>query len=249
MRHRGRWLLTAAAAALAVLATALAAASQAPASHAPAITGSRPGPAAPAARTAAPEPAAPAGGHQGGQAGLAGLRWTGYHGVELPSSPLAGPRDTAGGLASGFADTPLGALLAAVNIAVRANPQWGPRVFGPTIGGQVTGPDAAALLASCQAGYGQSAQAAGITGGQPLGDAHVAEQAFRWVAWSPSGATVDLVTAAAGSSGTTIRAVTRVQVTWDGGDWKVIAPLGGDWATAATVLESLAGYTVFPGQG
>ena len=201
--------------------------------------------------TRAPSPArqVPAAGPEGLPAGLAGLRWSAYHGVELPSSPLAGPRDSAGGLASGFADTPLGALVAAVNIAVRANPQWGPGVFTPTIRGQVTGPDAAALLASCQASYEQAASAAGITAGQPLGSAYVTEQAFRWVVYSPSDATIDLVSAGPGSDGVTARAVTRVQVTWDGADWKVVAPPGGEWASSAALLTSLAGYTTFPGQG
>jgi hypothetical protein len=114
----------------------------------------------------------------------AGLRWSGYHGVQLPSSPAAGPYHTANGVAWGFADTPLGALLAALNIAVRANAQWGPDVFVPTIRGQVTGPEADALLASCQADYGQASPAAHVTGGQPLGSAHVTEEAFRWAGWS-----------------------------------------------------------------
>ena len=47
-----------------------------------------------------------------------------------------------------FVIGPLGALLAAVNIGVRANAQWGPRIFTAVIRGQVTGPDAAALLAT-----------------------------------------------------------------------------------------------------
>jgi len=239
-QRRGPWLLIAAVAALAALATLLAATRHVPAA--------RRGP-APAAPASASAPAALARGPRDPQAGLAALRWASYHGVRLPSSPVAGPRDTAGGLASGFADTPLGALLAAVNIAVRANAQWGPGVFAPVIRGQVTGPDAAALLAACQASYAQAAQAAGITGGQPLGSGYATEQAFRWVAWSPPAATIDLVTAGPGSGGLTVRAVTRIQVTWDGADWKVIAPPGGDWASAASPLSSLASYTLFPGQG
>ena len=135
-----------------------------------------------------------------------------------------------------------------MNIAVRANAQWGPAVFGPTITRQVAGPDAAALLACCQAAYAQAAQAAGITGGQPLGDAYVTEEAFRWVDYTPSDATVDLVSAGTGSQGVTVRAVTRVEVIWDGTDWQVIAPPGGDWGNAASLLTSLSGYTIFPGQ-
>jgi hypothetical protein len=179
---------------------------------------------------------------------LAGLRWSAYHGVMLPSSPAAGPRESSGGLASGFADTPLGALTAALNIAVRANAQWGPGVYGPTIRGQVTGPYAGALLAGCQATYAQDSKAAHVAGGAPLGNAYVTEEAFRWVAWSPAAATVDLVSAAPGSQGVTVRATVRVQVTWSGGDWRVVAPPGGDWGNAASGLSSLSGYTLFPGQ-
>jgi len=183
------------------------------------------------------------------QVSLAELRWSNYHGVRLPSSPAAGPRDTGGGLASGYSDTPLGALLGALNIAVRANAQWGPDIFGPTIRDQVTGPDAAALLAGCQSDYGQASQAAHITGGRSLGNAYVTEQAFRWVSYTPADATVDLVNAGPGSQGATVRAVTQIQVTWDGADWKVIAPPGGDWGNSAALLTSLDGYTIFPGQG
>jgi hypothetical protein len=180
---------------------------------------------------------------------LAGLRWSDYHGVEMPSSPAAGPGDTAGGLASGYSDTPMGALIAAVNIGVRANAQWGPSVYVPTIRGQVTGPDAGALLASCQSGYDQANQAAHVTGGGPLGNAYVTEEAFRWVDWTPAGATLDLVSAGPGSQGVTVMAVTRIEVVWSGGDWRVVAPPGGDWGNAAAWLSSLSGYTIFPGQG
>jgi hypothetical protein len=206
--------------------------------------GGSPGP----GRPAAPAPPA-ASGPRLPSVSLAGLRWSDYHGIRLPSSPAAGPRHTRNGLAWGFTDTPLGALLAALHIAVRANAQWGPDVFAPTIQDQVTGPDAAALLASCQAGYGQASQAAHITGGQPLGNAYVTEQGFRWDAYTPADATVDLVSAGTGSGGVTIRASTRIEVVWQGGDWRVVAPPGGDWGNAAARLSSLAGYTIFPGQG
>jgi hypothetical protein len=207
--------------------------------------------AAPGARRAAPS-ASPANGSQIPQlpqVGLGGLRWSDYHGVELPSSPAAGPRNTGGGLASGFADTPLGALLAAENIAVRANAQWGPGIFTPTIRDQVTGPDTAALLADCQATYAQASKVAHVTGGAPLGNAYVSEEAFRWVAYAPLDATVDLVSAGPGSQGAIVRASTRIEVVWSGGDWRVVAPTGGDWGNAAAGLSSLSGYTAFPGQG
>jgi hypothetical protein len=178
---------------------------------------------------------------------LAGLRWSDFYGVELPVSPSAGPRHVHGGLAAGFADTPLGALLAAVNIGVRANAQWGPDVFVPTIRDQVvSGPGASALLASCEASYSQESRAAGVASGQPLGRGYVTEEAFRWVAYTAADATVDIVSAGPGGQGTTVRAVTRIEVQWSGADWQVIAPPGGDWGNSAAPLTSLSGYTMLP---
>jgi hypothetical protein len=198
----------------------------------------------------APAPAGSLGGSwQPSSVDLSGLRWSDWHGVDLPSSPAAGPRDTSGGLASGFADTPLGALVAALNIGVRANYQWGPGIFGPTILDQVTGPDAAALLSGCQSSYDQASQAAGVSGGQPLGNAYVSEEAYRLDSWSPAAATIDLVSAGPGDDGVTVHATTRIGLVWSGGDWRVVAPPGGNWAASAGQLSSLSGYTVFPGQG
>ena len=210
-------------------------------------------PASRAPATAATAPASPAGTAGQGQpqvprVSLASVRWRGFYGVELPVSAQAGPYGTRGGTAAGFAHTPLGALLAAVNIGVRANAQWGPRIFGAVIRGQVTGPDAAALLAGCQAAYDQAAQSGHIVGGQPLGTVHVTEQAFRWITYTPAAAILDLISAGPGSNGATVRASVQMEVVWDGGAWKVVAPPGGDWGNSAAELSSLAGYTAFPRQ-
>ena len=238
-----RLILPAAAVAAILLATGLAFA----------LTGRPPASREPAA-TATARPAGAAGSVSQGQpqvpgVSLASVRWSGFYGVELPISAQAGPYDTSAGIATGFAHTPLGALLAAVNIGVRANAQWGPRIFTAVIRDQVTGPDAAALLADCLSAYGQASRSAGVTGGRPLGDVDVAEEAFRWVAYTPADATLDLVSAGPGSQGVTVMAVTRIGVLWSGGDWRVIAPPGGDWGNAALRLSSLSGYTIFPGQG
>ena len=180
---------------------------------------------------------------------LAGLRWSNFYGVELPFSTSAGPHEMSGGVAAGFAHSPLGALLAAVNIGVRANAQWGPRIFTAVIRSQITGPDAAALLADCQTAYDQASQSEGVTGGQPLGNVDVTEEAFRWVAYTPEAAILDVVSAGPGSQGSTVRASTQMEVVWAGGDWKVVAPPGGDWGNSAADLSSLSGYTIFPGPG
>jgi hypothetical protein len=180
------------------------------------------------------------------QVSLARLAWMDLDGAEVPVSRSAGPRHMQDSLAWGFADTPLGALMAAVNIGVRANAWWGPGIFVPTIRGQVTGPGTAALLASCQASYQQASRAQGVPAGQPLGRASVTEEAFRWVTYTPASATVEIVSASPGAQGGTARAVTRIEEAWSGGDWRVIAPPGGDWGNSAAPLISLTGYTSFP---
>jgi hypothetical protein len=179
---------------------------------------------------------------------LSGLRWDDFYGVQLPAAPAAGPRYQRNGLAWGFADTPPGALLAAVNIGVRASAQWGPAIFVPTIRRQMTGLGAGALLVNCRTSYIQEARAAGVTGGRPLGRGYAAEEAFRWVAYTPADATVDIVSAGPGPQGSTVRAVTRIEVLWVRGDWRAVAPPGGDWGNSAAPVTSLRGYILFPGQ-
>ena len=210
-------------------------------------------PASPPARTAtsaspvagnAASSAAP--GTRAATTGLGGLGWVNFHGVELPVSASAGPRVTRDGLAWGFADTPLGALLAAVNIAVRANAQWGPGIFVPAIKAQVIGPDAAALLAGCRAAYAHARRPAGVPEGKPLGPAYVREEAYRWVSYRPADAVVDIVSAGPNDQGEVVRAVTWIAMRWSHGDWRALAPPGGDWGNAASSLTSLRGYTALP---
>jgi hypothetical protein len=112
----------------------------------------------------------------------------------------------------------------------------------------MTGLGAGALLAACRASYIQEARAAGVTGGRPLGRGYAAEEAFRWVAYTPADATVDIVSAGPGPQGSTVRAVTRIEVLWARGDWRVIAPPGGDWGNSAAPVSSLRGYILFPSQ-
>ncbi|HEY7429966.1 MAG TPA: hypothetical protein VH641_04450 [Streptosporangiaceae bacterium] len=177
-----------------------------------------------------------------------GLSWMNFDGMQLPVSATNGPRDIRGGLASEFADTPRGALLAAINIGVRTAAQWGTAIFRPTITRQVTGPDAAALLRAETSTYAQLRAAARVRSGHPAGRGYAAEAGYRFVTWSPASATVDVVTAGPTASGATALASTRVQILWQRGDWRVIAPPGGNWANAAIAISSLTGYTTFPGK-
>lgn len=197
--------------------------------------------------------AQPEGGHRrrspAGATSLAtagqGLSWTSFHSIELPVSASAGPHHARGGLASGFTDTPRGALLAAVNIAVRTAAEWGPAIFRPTIASQVTGPNAPALLRADIRSY---AQARRISAGQPSRPA-AAEEAYRFLAYAPATATMDLVTSGPATDGSPVLVVTQLRVIWLHGDWRLIAPPAGNWARASAPISSLAGYTIFPSAG
>ncbi len=174
------------------------------------------------------------------------LAWISFHGIDLPVSPQDGPRHTVGGLAWGFTDTPRGALLAAVNIAVRTAALWGPAIYQPTITHQITGPDAAALLHADASDYAAMRTAARVQPGQPAGRGYAAETAYRILAWTPAAATVDVVSQGPAANATTVTVATRIQLLWQHGDWRVIAPPGGDWGNSATEISSLTGYTTFP---
>ena len=176
------------------------------------------------------------------------LGWVTFHGIDLPVSPHDGPRHTRHGLAWGFTDTPRGALLAAVNIAVRTAAQWGPAVYQPTIRHQVTGPDTTALLRADSSDYAAMRAAAHVRPGQPAGRGYAAEAAYRFLANSPAGATVDIVTEGPGGGASTVTVATRIEVVWRRGDWRVVAPPGGDWGNSAAAISSLPGYTAFPNE-
>jgi hypothetical protein len=177
------------------------------------------------------------------------VAWADYSGlVRLPVSPADGPRDTGYGLARGFARTPLGALLAAVNIAVRTNAVWGPAVFEATIKHQVVGDDTDAMLSEMRDAYESGRREAGVADGARLGGPVARVEAYRWQGYTPLEATVDMVTARQGDDDLTYRMATRAQVRWDAGDWRVLVPPGGAWGSAATPLDSTDGYTAFAGR-
>ena len=170
------------------------------------------------------------------------IHWMDYDGCQLPVSPTAGPRSTAGGVASGFADSPTGALLAAVNIAVRTSWEFGPQVFQTVIENQVTGQYQADLLTDALDSWDQAGQ-------QDPNPGSCAEMdGFDWQYYSSSAAALDIAESAS-ANGSTITVAAQVQLQWVDGDWEVVAPDGGDWSNVSTELDSLTGYTLFLGQG
>jgi hypothetical protein len=175
----------------------------------------------------------------------AGWRAVNLDGTFVPVSAQAGPGRGPWPLASGYADTPAGAVLAAVNIAVRTSGQLGPDIFTATISRQVTGAGARALLSAAYQDYatavGQHPPAR--TGG-PAGTADASPRAFRLTTWTASAATVDV--AAGADAGTGSAVVVPLQVRWISGDWRLAAPRSGTFAASAAGTD-LPTYTPLPG--
>ncbi|XVQ82190.1 hypothetical protein ACQP2K_25380 [Microbispora siamensis] len=180
---------------------------------------------------------------------LGGWRWADFHGVRLPYSASDGPRTVAGDRAYSFARSPAGALLAALHLGMRASPRWGPAVFEPTIAEQFTGSDRPALLRAVRTTYDSVRAVAGVAEGGQIGRAYVVEEAFRWQAYAPGLAITDVVTAGPGPGGVTVRVSTRMQLVWRDGDWRLVAPPGGDWTRSSAPVTDLTGYTLFPDRG
>lgn len=194
-----------------------------------------------APRDAAPEPVPTA---------APDLSWIEYQGVRLPVSREAGPTSIDSGRASGFARSDLGAALAAAHIVVRAGPGPGPAVYEPTIAEQVVGPDKTSLAATVQDDYDAARVESGIEDGEPLGAGNVNFLGYRIMAASESLRQVTLVEQAPDANGVPQYFEVAVAVQWIDGDWRVVAPSEGTWATAVTQLDQEpASYTSFGGEG
>jgi hypothetical protein len=157
------------------------------------------------------------------------VTWTRVSGVDLPVSPTAGPADTSGGLARGFAHTPAGAVLATLHLLVRTTPHVGPAVFEPTLASQVVGEWAPAMRQAVADDYQRGAAAAGIPYGQPLGDLPAALEGARIDAYSAEHADLSVLTAVADDTGSTRYAGTSLTVDWVEQDWRLVAPTSGRW--------------------
>jgi hypothetical protein len=156
-----------------------------------------------------------------------------WNGMSLPAGP-DGPTDPASPVAAGFAHTELGAAMAAAHLSVRIDAYAGPASFAPTITGQTSGGDSAALLAATRARYTAAAAAAGISGGAPIPTA--AAQIVGWRiegTWEPAApATVHLRVTAGGSA-----ADYAIQVVWRDGDYVLIDPTAPGNFTTTTAAD------------
>jgi len=210
-------------------------------------SGQAPGlpPPRPTSNTEGRVPARTPGSPAAGTVSTTGWRAVALDGALLPASPQAGPRQGPWPVAAGYADTPQGAVLAAIGIAVRASGQLGPDIFGVTIRTQVTGPGAAAMLAAARQDYAQaSAQHRPASPGGPAGPLTASPRAFRLMSFTAAAAAIQVLAAAAGTQAV----VLELHVRWLGGDWRLLAPPSGNLADAAVRPATLAGFQALPGR-
>lgn len=168
------------------------------------------------------------------------VTWLDAGGVEVPVSRTHGPRDTADGLAKGFSRSEDGAALAAANLLIRTGPTVGPRVFKPTVTGQATGANVAALNLAVNEQYEQLRKSAGIPAGEPVPGANGELVGYHLGTYADSSgaATVDIVLTSPDLAASERFLQVTVALQWINDDWWVIAPPNGDWSTVSTPLGS-----------
>ncbi|MGW5581070.1 hypothetical protein [Micromonospora chokoriensis] len=162
--------------------------------------------------------------------------WVDVAGVSVPVSEQSGPRTLSEGRARGFAHDRGGALLAAVHIIVRVNPQVGPDVFEPTLRTQVVGADAVAMRAQVAQAYDELRGQVGVADGQPVGRLNATLLGYRIVSYTDDEVALRLLTEAPDGSGNSLMISTEIRVRWTGSDWALLAPAGGTFDQAVNVV-------------
>lgn len=166
----------------------------------------------------------------------AGTTWSIYQTFALPSVTGAGPAKVSGSIATGYAHSPAGALLAVANEGQRyelaPDTEWRKA--------------AAAMLAP---GAGTSAWIK-VRGKNPYGAAGAAGSdtllqiaGFQFVSYTPSDAVVQIVNGDPNSG----YQVGVDHVTWDGTDWKFAPAADGGPEANVQQVNSLAGFIPWRG--
>lgn len=127
-------------------------------------------------------------------------------------------------------------MLAAVHIVVRVNPQVGPAVFDPALLTQVVGADAAAMRVQVAQAYDELRGQAGVADGQPVGRLDATLLGYRIVSYTDDEVALRLLTEAPDGSGSSLMVSTEVRVRWTGSDWALLAPAGGTFDPALSVV-------------
>ena len=161
------------------------------------------------------------------------LTWKPHSSVETPFSRAHGPRVTEGGWSRGFARTPQGAVLAAIHIIFQTNGGGVPRAAQEAaLAEQVVGAEADHYRERSLASAGP---AEGIE--------RIVLEAYRIISYTEHAAKVEFTTAAVKEQ--VERAGTTVDVVWQDGDWRMVAP-SLETLEGFRVLDSLDGFIEFP---
>ena len=206
-------------------------------------------PTEPAATSAAT--ARPSAGEPSSDSPAPDISWQQIAGVAVPFSRLHGPRTTTNGAASGYSRSALGAAIAAVQVLIRTSASAGPAVFDPVLATQVTGTNVAALRLATRDEYQRLRARAGLPDGAPVPTTDAATVrgfVVRAVDLTGGTGTVDVLLAARPLDAQRRVVAFRIDLLWENGDWRVVAPANGDWGTAATPLGDLpAGLVEYGG--
>jgi hypothetical protein len=164
-----------------------------------------------------------------------GVAWQLVGQVAVPASAVAGPNRVNAGRASGYAQNPVGALIAAAQLSTRAGYSAGRSNWEPTLLQQtVASTDRDALLT-----FLRSANASGVPQAGPGELSQIA--GFRFYSYTPAVATVGLVRRTPAGA----YSITTLTVRWLDGDWKLLAPPGGSWPAVTTPLLDLGGVAAW----
>ena len=165
----------------------------------------------------------------------AGLTWALWHGAWLPYSRTAGPSHVDGPVASGYARTPLGALIAAQQIAAR-------HLISPNGGWRTV------TLAQVLPGTGRDRflTARAAVSDDPPAEGLAQLVAFRYVSWTRDQAVLQAVVRVPGRDGFQ---VTTSTLFWADGDWRLqLQPDGGE-SPLATQVPTPTGFVLWGAPG
>lgn len=166
----------------------------------------------------------------------AGVTWSIYQTVALPSLPGAGPAKVNGAIATGYAHTPLGALLADANEGNRyllaPDSEWRSAATAMLLPG--AGRDAWVNLRAAHP-YGARGAAASDVLAQIAG--------FQFVSYTPSDAVIQIAT----RDSTGALQVGSDHVSWDGSDWRYVPAPDGSQDSNVQKVDSLAGFIEWRG--
>ncbi|OHV23774.1 hypothetical protein BBK14_24130 [Parafrankia soli] len=170
-------------------------------------------------------------------------------GARLPCSRSAGPRVLGEHVVAGFERSPLGAVIAAINLAHRAT-----STVGATGVGGVGGVGSFGGFG----GAGGVGGAAGAVGGKPVPGGGSGPNGTSWyqvqiIGWeverySSRKAAIRYLLTRSVDGGDAVTTTMRVEVSWVGADWRVVDPPSGDWTHAFCLGDDVSGFSCFPSE-